>query len=142
MIDIRRTTLPGGADPAAPVMRILEALDSHAAAKGISFDSEEVVFEAWDGEDWAGGLNASYGKAWVFVKLLAVADGRRGKGVGQKLMAAMEEEARSRGLTGIWLDTFTFQAPGFYQREGYEEAGRIPEYFEGHARHFFFKRLG
>ena len=142
MIEIRRATLPEAEAPAAPVMRILEALDSHATAQGISFESEEIVLEAWDGEDWAGGLNASYGTIWVFVKLLAVADGRRGQGIGQKLMAAMEEEARSRGLKGIWLDTFTFQAPEFYRRAGYEEAGRIPEYFEGVARHFFFKRLG
>ncbi|NDV00930.1 GNAT family N-acetyltransferase [Pseudoroseicyclus tamaricis] len=141
MIEIRRATLPEGQPPAAPVMRILEALDTHAAGHGMSFESEEIVMEAWDGETWAGGIDAIFGKAWVFVKLLAVADGRRGQGVGTKLLAAVEEEARTRGLTGIWLDTFAFQAPAFYRREGFEEIGSIPEYFAGQSRHFFQKRL-
>jgi ribosomal protein S18 acetylase RimI-like enzyme len=56
-------------------------------------------------------------------------------------MHAAEAEARRRGLTGIWLDTWTFQAPGFYRKLGFAEVGRIPNYPPGHDRIFFMKRL-
>jgi ribosomal protein S18 acetylase RimI-like enzyme len=56
-------------------------------------------------------------------------------------MQAIEEEARARDLIGIWLDTYSFQAPGFYRKLGYEEVGRIPDYPPGQARIFLAKRL-
>src|SRR6516165_7091346 len=39
-----------------------------------------------------------------------------------------------------WLDTFSFQARGFYEKLGYEEFGRL-DYPPGHHRHFLRKRL-
>jgi ribosomal protein S18 acetylase RimI-like enzyme len=78
---------------------------------------------------------------WVFVELLAVAEEGRGRGIGGQLMARVEEEARLRRMDGIWLDTFSFQAPEFYRRLGYREFGRIDDYPENEARLFFAKRL-
>ena len=57
-------------------------------------------------------------------------------------MNIAEAEARRRGLVGVWLDTFTFQAPGFYQRLGFVECGRITGYPPGHDRIFYVKRFG
>ncbi|MGH8409424.1 MAG: GNAT family N-acetyltransferase, partial [Pseudomonas sp.] len=47
-----------------------------------------------------------------------------------------------KGCAGIWLDTFSFQAPGFYRKLGFSEFGHIAEYPPGHTRHFFQKHLG
>ena len=49
--------------------------------------------------------------------------------------------AREKECVGIWLDTFSFQAPAFYQKMGYSELGQIVDYPPGHRRHFFQKRL-
>jgi ribosomal protein S18 acetylase RimI-like enzyme len=57
-------------------------------------------------------------------------------------MRLAEAEARRRGLLGIWLDTWTFQAPDFYPKLGFVECGRITEYPPGHDRIFFVKRFG
>ncbi len=123
--------------------RILALLDNHSGAIGKSFRSEVVAFEAREDGAYLGGLSARFSPdlKWVFVELLAVAEEGRGKGIGRQLMACLEEEARSRGMDGIWLDTFSFQAPDFYRRLGYREFGRIDDYPENAARQFFLKRL-
>jgi GNAT superfamily N-acetyltransferase len=123
--------------------RILALLDRHSKAVGKSFRSEMVVFEAHDEGVYLGGLSARFSPdlKWVFVELLAVAEDGRGKGIGGQLMARLEDEARLRGMDGIWLDTFSFQAPDFYKRLGYREFGRIDDYPANEARQFFLKRL-
>lgn len=123
--------------------RILEVLDRHSMAIGKSFKSEVALFEAHEDGVYLGGLAARFSLdlKWVFVELLAVAEEGRGKGVGSQLMARVEQEARLRGMDGIWLDTFSFQAPEFYRRLGYSEFGRIDGYPENEARLFFVKRL-
>jgi GNAT superfamily N-acetyltransferase len=123
--------------------RILALLDSHSKAIGKSFTSELVLFEAHEDGLYLGGVAARIfpDLRWAFVELLAVAEEGRGKGIGGQLMARFEEEARLRGMDGIWLDTFSFQAPDFYRRLGYSEFGRIDGYPENGARHFFVKRL-
>ena len=123
--------------------RILALLDSHAHAKGKSFESEKKVYEAHEDGQYLGGLSAKFALdlKWVFVELLAVTEAGRGKGIGRQLMARVEDDARDRGMQGIWLDTFSFQAPDFYKSLGFSEFGRIDGYPDDGARHFLMKRL-
>lgn len=123
--------------------RILALLDSHSKAIGKSFKTEKLFYEAHENGQYLGGLCAHFALdlKWVFIELLAVAAVGRGKGIGRELMLRMEEEARLRGMQGIWLDTFSFQAPEFYKRLGFSEFGQIDGYPEDGARHFFLKRL-
>ncbi len=130
------------AEPSPEVRdRILRVIFTEAQATGLPFAPEEIAFEAWDGPTWQGGLTARITQRWLFLHLLAVTRDTQGTGVGTRLMQAIEEEARARDLIGIWLDTYSFQAPGFYQKLGYEEVGRIPDYPPGQARIFLAKRL-
>ena len=62
---------------------------------------------------------------WLFVKYLWVSEGLRSRGVGRELMARAEVLARERGCHSAWLDTFSFQARGFYETLGYQEFGRL-----------------
>lgn len=59
--------------------------------------------------------------------MLWVASADRGGGVGGRLLAAAETEARRRGCTQILTSSFSFQAPGFYERHGYAEYARHPD---------------
>jgi GNAT superfamily N-acetyltransferase len=78
---------------------------------------------------------------WLFVEWLWVAEGRRKQGIGSELMRRAEQEARGRGCAGVYVDTFTFQAPDFYRKHGYREFGRLPGLPKGHARIWLHKAL-
>lgn len=88
-----------------------------------------------------GGLHARSYYDWLYVGLLFVPESLRGQGVGTKLLALAEDEARTIGATGIWLDTFSFQAPDFYPRHGFVPFGRLDSYPNSHTRTFFTKRI-
>ena len=83
----------------------------------------------------AAGLAGETYCGWLFVRYLWVSDELRGRGVGRELMARAEARARELGCHSAWLDTFSFQAPGFYEKLGYEEFGRL-DYPPGHHKHF------
>jgi GNAT superfamily N-acetyltransferase len=87
-----------------------------------------------------GGLWGHTGYDWLFTQLLVVPVGFRGRGVGTEIMQIAEREAAQRGCHGAWLDTFEFQARGFYERLGYECFGELPNYPKGFSR-FFMKKM-
>jgi GNAT superfamily N-acetyltransferase len=88
-----------------------------------------------------GGLWGRSYYGWLYVDLLVVPEALRGQGIGSALLACAEAEARRRGCTGVWLDTFSFQAPAFYPRHGYAVFGQIEGYPGPHRRLFLSKRL-
>ncbi len=55
--------------------------------------------------------------------------------------APTEAEAVRRGCDRVAVSSFTFQAPGFYQRHGYVETGRMLGIPDGHEDVHMFKRL-
>jgi GNAT superfamily N-acetyltransferase len=99
-----------------------------------------LVSDAEDGSPRGGLFGRSY-YGWLFIELLIIDASLRGQGVGTQLMRRAEEEASRRGCHGVWLDSFSFQAPGFYQRLGYEVFGVLEDYPPGDRRFFLRKRL-
>jgi GNAT superfamily N-acetyltransferase len=91
--------------------------------------------------DIVGGLWGSTGFQWLFTQLLVVPENLRGHGVGTDLMSRAETEALRRGCHSAWLDTFEFQARGFYERIGYACFAQLPDYPEGFSRFFMKKSL-
>ena len=75
------------------------------------------------------------------VELLFVPESLRGQGIGAQLMERAETEGRRRGCGNAWLDTFEFQARGFYERLGYRCFGELANYPPGFSRFFMTKAL-
>jgi ribosomal protein S18 acetylase RimI-like enzyme len=81
------------------------------------------------------------------VQRVAVAVGARGAGVGRQLMEAVENEARERGLTLLWLTTHAnTEACAFYESIGYTQLGVMPNYSrrpDGHLAPgtFYYREL-
>ena len=78
---------------------------------------------------------------WLFIHYLWVCDELRGTGLGAQLLSTAEAEGRARGCGAAWLDTFSFQAPGFYQKLGYRQFAQLDDFPPGQARHFLWKPL-
>jgi GNAT superfamily N-acetyltransferase len=89
-----------------------------------------------------GGLSGSTSRGWLFIDHLVVPASARGDGVGTKIMYLAEAEAIARGCRNSWLNTFEFQARGFYEKHGYTCFGELKEYPPGYARYFMSKQLG
>lgn len=88
-----------------------------------------------------GGLRARQWGAAVEVQQLWVERSRRRQGVARRLMQLLEDEVRRRGARVIYLDTFSFQAHGFYHRCGYAAAVRLDGFPDGIAKYVMVKRL-
>lgn len=88
-----------------------------------------------------GGLQGVSYYGWLFVETLVLPEALRGRRLGTRLMDQAETIARQRGCIGVWLDTFSFQARGFYEKRGYRLFGQIDDYPPGHRRFYLAKRL-
>jgi GNAT superfamily N-acetyltransferase len=130
---------PTAADREAILGRLVEFNYAHAPATAPEALCVGVVGD--DGE-LSGGLYGTISYDWLAIELLFVPEALRNSGLGSQLLSRAEEEARERGCIGAWLDTFSFQARGFYEKLGYELAGTIPDHPVGGARYFLTKRWG
>lgn len=94
-----------------------------------------------DGEVLGCGGLRDLGSGVAEVKRMWVHPGSRGRGVGRRLLAALEAQARARGHRLVRLDTndVLVAALGLYRSSGYAEIA--PYNDNPHARHWFEKRL-
>ncbi len=88
-----------------------------------------------------GGVVAAIYWDWLYIDLMWMNADLRGHGYGTRLLALAEEEARRRGAKHAFLDTFSFQAPGFYEKQGYRVFGELPDFPRGCQRYFMTKEL-
>jgi ribosomal protein S18 acetylase RimI-like enzyme len=88
-----------------------------------------------------GGIVGHIWATVLFIQYFWIDQKQRGKGVGAKLIAAIEDEARRQGAVQAHVDTMSFQAPGFYRSQGYEEFGTLKGYPGGVTRHSLTKSL-
>lgn len=138
-VTITQTTAQ--ADPVIPVL--VAGLTAHAMphAGRSNPESFNLVVRAPGEAVPVGGLNGSFFYGWMYINLFHLPEALRGQGLGRALMERAEAAARARGCTGIWLDTFSFQARPFYESLGYRLFATLEDCPPGHARHYLMKRL-
>jgi ribosomal protein S18 acetylase RimI-like enzyme len=95
-------------------------------------DADGELIAGLDGFSWGG---------YTKIEWLWVREDHRGGGLGSQIIRAAEAEAARRGCAVVRVDSHTFQAPGFYERLGYERFGFAADTPVGHGEVFFLKRL-
>jgi GNAT superfamily N-acetyltransferase len=88
-----------------------------------------------------GGAKCKTGEGMLFTEWLWLNDHVRG-GTGRQVMAMVEAHAVVLGCTRAYLDTFNFQARGFYEKLGYVVFGTLPYPRDGVERYYMMKELG
>ncbi|WP_263492064.1 GNAT family N-acetyltransferase [Bacillus sp. RAR_GA_16] len=101
----------------------------------------EKVAYVIEEEEMIGGISGTLFWQHLHIDFLWVDEKMRGHGYGRKLLQQIESLAEEKGCRLILLDSFSFQAPGFYLKEGYEICGKVENHPEGHTQYFLQKRL-
>lgn len=77
----------------------------------------------------------------VEVEFLFVNETCRGRGLGKALLEHVEAAARQQGMRRMLLNTYSFQAPGFYEKMGYQEIIKLEPAFDRFSQSYFIKEL-
>ncbi|MFF9060057.1 GNAT family N-acetyltransferase [Streptomyces sp. NPDC014882] len=134
--DLLRSRLRDANTAASPVLRALRGTPAE----------REAPLHVWASDDTgalAGGLVGHTWTTWLHVTYLWVDERHRGTGLGTRLLGEAERLARDdRGCLRSRVETWDFQAPRFYRRQGYEVVCVIEDYPPGITEYTLTKRLG
>ena len=100
----------------------------------------EILLRDEDGKVRGGLLGDTYW-GWLSISILWVDESLRGQGYGRRLLRTAEQEAIRRGCHSAHLDTMSFQARPFYEKEGYRVFGILEDVPIGNQRIFLYKHL-
>jgi GNAT superfamily N-acetyltransferase len=95
-------------------------------------------------DDGAQVIGGAVGRTWGAcgeLQQMWVDERWRNEGVATHLMALWERGAAERGCTLLYLETFSFQAPDFYLRLGYERSLQIEGFAPSISKFVMIKRL-
>jgi len=95
-------------------------------------NEQQEIVAGLSGWTWAGACE---------IRVLWVHPSWRVQGYGRRLLQAAEQEAQTRGCKVILISSFTFQAPEFYRKCGYELCWQLNDFPPGHQASYFVKRF-
>jgi ribosomal protein S18 acetylase RimI-like enzyme len=100
-----------------------------------------VVSVKDEGGRLVGGLIGEMFWDWLHIETLWVAENHRGQDVGSHLVRLAEESAREKGFHHSQLETTSFQALEFYQKNGYQVFASLEGKPPGHTWYYLKKDI-
>lgn len=130
-------------EPAPREVQYLEdrIYEFNSSATGISDGEWLAIFVKDERDRIAAGICGNTWGGCLEIRQFWVEEGRRRQGLGTRLLSAAETEARRRGCRQILLMTFSFQAPAFYAKHGFEVVAAVDGHPSGHRNLLMRKRL-
>ena len=119
-----------------------DLIHSYNRSKREKAESEPLNLYVEDdkGELMAGLVAETFGN-WLEIEYLFVKEEFRGQGIGSQLLQQAESEAKKKNCRYAFVNTYQFQAPTFYQKQGYEEVFTLTDYPYTGQRHYYQKDL-
>jgi GNAT superfamily N-acetyltransferase len=130
-------------EPALDEVQYLEdrLYEHNVRSTGIADGAWLAIFARDEKARIVGGICGNTWGGCFEVRQFWVDEALRKQGLGTRLLAAAEQEARRRGCRQILLMTFTFQAPAFYAKHGFEVVATVEDHPGGHENLLLRKRL-
>ena len=88
-----------------------------------------------------GGIAGSTYLSSLEIEVLWVSEAYRGQNISSQLLNEIENEAKEAGCLLAHLTTYSFQAPCFYQKNGYTVCGEIEGFPDNIKLHILKKLL-
>ncbi len=135
---------------AAEFSRMKAGFDEHTLDHEVKIqNSDRYGFVAMDGDLFVGcssGLAYKNGEeysGWFYLTDLFVEKEYRGNRIGARLLGSLEQAIISIGVKHIWTWTAGYEAPAFYQKQGYEIFAELEDWYsDGSSRVGLRKGLG
>jgi len=108
-----------------------------ATAEELSF----AVFARNELGKVVGGIRAVAGWDWLNIEVIWVDEGFRNMQIGKQLLKKAEAFAIENKVFNVSLETGSFQAREFYEKQGYEIFGTLDDYPKGHTMYYMKKSL-
>ena len=113
---------------------IEECLDNHNRRAIGRNDSRGLGFVIRDETGRSIGVAAGYSWAGTSeLKQMWIDEAYRGRGYARELLNAFVAEAAGRGVRRIWVASYDFQAPGMYEKAGFERVAEFARWPEGRS---------
>ena len=109
-----------------------------------SGDAEAQIISLFLRDEQGAVVGGAYGWTafgWLRIDVLWVREDLRGRGFGTQLLLATEAEGIRRGCKFATLDSFSFQAPRLYKKNGYKEFAVLDNVAGQQTWHFLKKEL-
>ncbi|MDE1251217.1 GNAT family N-acetyltransferase [Vibrio aestuarianus] len=104
-------------------------------------DESFAIFVRDKSGEILGGLTGFIYITSVQIRFLWLSEKLRNQGVGSALMQKIELICKEREISNIAVDTYTFQAPKFYESHGFKEIGRYKDYLVKDVDKIFYQKV-
>jgi GNAT superfamily N-acetyltransferase len=118
-------------------------LKGHSILQGVEADGRRLsvfLIDERNGDVLGGLIGATYW-GWLDIQSVWIKDEFRGQDYGAQLLTFAEQESLARGCPHAFVDVASFQAVGFFDKQGYAPFGLLENRPPGHKTLFMRKDL-
>lgn len=100
-----------------------------------------IIKSVDDSDSIVAGIHCQMAGDWIYITSLWIDKKLRLQGMGTKLLSQVEKIAVQNKCVGIYLYTYSFQSPLFYQKHGFHVFGSLEKFCGDHSRLYMKKIL-
>lgn len=130
----------------SPPLNEIEFLEKklcqHNCKKIENYSYEQFILKAVDDfNSIFAGIHCQIGGNWLYIESLWIDKKYRSQGLGKELLSRAEKIAIEKKCFGVYLYTYSFQNPGFYQKFGYNVFGTLENFCNENSKLYMKKIL-